>query len=50
MELYSFWGGGMLVTQYIYPQNLRAKANLWLWGLRDSECCRLDIRGAGRSL
>ena len=25
----------MLVTQYIYPQNLKAKANLWLWGLRD---------------
>ena len=20
---------------YIYPQNLRAKANLWLWSLRD---------------
>ena len=23
------------MTQYIYPQNLKAKANLWLWGLRD---------------
>ena len=23
------------MTQYIYPQNLRAKANLWLWNLRD---------------
>jgi len=23
------------LTQYIYPQNLKAKANLWLWGLRD---------------
>ena len=23
------------MTQYIYPQNLRAKANLWLWSLRD---------------
>lgn len=20
---------------YLYPQNLKAKANLWLWGLRD---------------
>lgn len=20
---------------YIYPQNLKATANLWLWGLRD---------------
>lgn len=35
MKSYSFLGGGMLVTQYIYPQNLKAKANLWLWGLRD---------------
>jgi len=23
------------LTQYIYPQNLKATANLWLWGLRD---------------
>lgn len=23
------------MTRYIYPQNLRAKANLWLWSLRD---------------
>jgi len=23
------------LTQYIYPQNLKAKANLWLWSLRD---------------
>ena len=23
------------MTQYIYPQNLKAKANLWLWSLRD---------------
>lgn len=22
-------------TQYLYPQNLRATANLWLWSLRD---------------
>ena len=21
--------------QYLYPQNLKATANLWLWGLRD---------------
>ena len=27
--------GGMKLTQYLYPQNLKAKANLWLWGLRD---------------
>ena len=20
---------------YLYPQNLKARANLWLWGLRD---------------
>ena len=20
---------------YLYPQNLKAKANLWLWSLRD---------------
>ena len=26
---------GNTMTQYIYPQNLRAKANLWLWNLRD---------------
>jgi len=23
------------VTQYLYPQNLKATANLWLWRLRD---------------
>ncbi len=23
------------MTHYLYPQNLRATANLWLWGLRD---------------
>lgn len=23
------------MTHYIYPQNLKATANLWLWGLRD---------------
>lgn len=23
------------MTIYIYPQNLKATANLWLWGLRD---------------
>ena len=23
------------MTQFIYPQNLKATANLWLWGLRD---------------
>lgn len=23
------------MTQYIYPQNLRAAASLWLWGLKD---------------
>lgn len=23
------------MTTYLYPQNLKAKANLWLWGLRD---------------
>ena len=23
------------MTQYIYPQNLKATANLWLWGMRD---------------
>ena len=22
------------MTQYLYPQNLKAAANLWLWGLR----------------
>ena len=22
------------MTQYIYPQNLKATANLWLWGLK----------------
>ena len=23
------------MTTYLYPQNLRATANLWLWGMRD---------------
>ena len=23
------------MTQYLYPQNLKATANLWIWGLRD---------------
>jgi hypothetical protein len=23
------------MTQYLYPQNLKATANLWLWGLKD---------------
>ena len=23
------------MTLYIYPQNLKAKAHLWFWGLRD---------------
>ncbi len=23
------------MTTYIYPQNLRAHANMWLWSLRD---------------
>ena len=23
------------MTQYLYPQNLKATADLWLWGLRD---------------
>lgn len=23
------------MTQYLYPQNLTAKATIWLWGMRD---------------
>ncbi len=23
------------MTQYLYPQNLTAKANLWLWSMKD---------------
>lgn len=23
------------MKEYIYPKNLKAKANLWLWGMRD---------------
>lgn len=23
------------MTQYLYPQNLKATANMWLWGLKD---------------
>lgn len=23
------------MTQYLYPQNLKATANMWLWGLED---------------
>lgn len=29
------------MTQYIYPQNLKATANLWLWSLRDFVILRL---------
>ena len=29
------------MTTYLYPQNLKATANLWLWGLRDF--CNLGI-------
>ena len=25
------------MTTYLYPQNLKATANLWLWSLRDFE-------------
>jgi predicted membrane metal-binding protein len=24
-----------MMTQYLYPQNLKATANLWLWSLKD---------------
>lgn len=23
------------MTQYLYPQNLTAKSNIWLWGMKD---------------
>lgn len=23
------------MTHYLYPKNLKAKANLWLWGMKD---------------
>ena len=23
------------MNQYLYPQNLTSKANMWLWGMRD---------------
>lgn len=23
------------MTEYLYPQNLKAAANLWLWGMKD---------------
>lgn len=23
------------MMQYLYPKNLKAKANIWLWGMRD---------------
>lgn len=23
------------MKRYLYPQNLKAKANIWLWGIRD---------------
>ena len=23
------------MTQYLYPQNLTAKLNIWLWGMKD---------------
>ncbi len=26
---------GELYDNYLYPQNLKATANLWLWGLKD---------------
>lgn len=29
------------MTQYLYPQNLKATANLWLWSLKDF--CTLGI-------
>ena len=29
------------MTTYLYPHNLKAKANLWLWSLKD--CCILAI-------
>ena len=36
------------MTQYLYPQNLKATANLWLWGLRDSMyCCAIVSSGIG---
>ena len=31
------------MTVYIYPQNLKATANLWLWCLRDFICVGLLI-------
>ena len=37
------------MKQYIYPQNLKATANLWLWSLRDFAiicvCLLLSILG-----
>ena len=38
------------MTQYLYPQNLKATANLWLWslGLRHfMHCCSAVGTGAG---
>ena len=32
---------------YIYPQNLKATANLWLWGLRDFTIFRAVADPAG---
>lgn len=26
---------GEKMKEYIYPKNLKAKANLWLWGMKD---------------
>lgn len=46
------------MTQYIYPQNLKATANLWLWSLRDFATAYVElplsvldyVRYAGNSL
>lgn len=29
--------------QYLYPQNLRSQAKLWLWGLRDIVIIGVDL-------
>ena len=31
---------------YIYPQNLKAKPHLWLWGMRDFVILATDSRAA----
>lgn len=38
------------MTQYIYPQNLKATANLWLWGLKDFVMTALPVRTAAVTL